>query len=156
MKLQKKVMHLQRKQIDEQLSPWKQVKASQRPRRGWLRATRESLGMTVRQLADFLGTDGSGVTRLEEREVKGTATLQSLERAAKAMGCRLIYAIVPEESLEKTLDKKAHEAASRTFDSVVHTMRLERQGISKNETEKQIENLSEELKARLDPLIWKK
>jgi hypothetical protein len=72
------------------------------------------------------------------------------------MGCRLIYAIVPEESLEKTLDKKAHEAASRTFDSVVHTMRLERQGISKNETEKQIENLSEELKARLDPLIWKK
>jgi predicted DNA-binding mobile mystery protein A len=156
MKLSKKAQHFQRNQVDEELRSLTGLKNSPRPRRGWLKAVREALGMTTRQLADLLETDNAGVVRLEEREVKGTVTFEAVERAARAMGCHFVYAIVPDESLERTLDQRAHETAKRLLTSVGHTMRLEQQGVSDSVTAKQIEALAQDLKARLDPVLWKK
>ena len=41
--------------------------------------------------------------RLEQQEKKGTLTIQKLEKAAKAMDCKLVYCIVPDRG---TLDLK--------------------------------------------------
>jgi predicted DNA-binding mobile mystery protein A len=160
MKLQKKPLHQQRHILDSRFKKWLLLAREPNPRKGWLRAIRESLGMTTRQLAARLGGDMSGIVRLEEREVKGTATLQSLDKAARAMGCHLVYAIVPENisnsSLEQILDDQAISVAKEISKSVGHSMRLEKQGVGPKETDAQIQNLAKELKENLDSKIWNK
>jgi predicted DNA-binding mobile mystery protein A len=156
MRLKKTTLHRQREAIDERLEKWRSVSSTPNPRSGWLRAVRESLGISSRQLAKMLGTNNSAVLRLETRETRGTATLDALDRAARAMGCKLVYAVVPEESLEAVVDKKAHEAARRLMKITAHTMHLEKQDVGEKTTERQIEAMAQDLKARLDPLIWEK
>jgi hypothetical protein len=44
---------------------------------------------------------------LEAREVKNTISMRSLSRMAEAMGCKVVYGIVPRDG--KTLDRLAEE-----------------------------------------------
>lgn len=156
MRLSKKTAHFQRSQIDEQLRGLIRLRTATRPRRGWIKAIREALGMTTRLLAERLGTNNAAVTRLEARELNGKVTIEVLERAAEAMGCHFVYAIVPDESLEETLNRRAHDAAVGVLEPVKQSMRLEQQGVSKASSQRQIEALARQLKERLDPLLWKK
>jgi predicted DNA-binding mobile mystery protein A len=70
--------------------------------------------------------------------------MQSLERAAEAMGCRLVYALVPVKPLTDTLQERATLVADRQLASVEQTMRLEAQGITdktrRKETRQQLAN----------------
>ncbi len=75
-----------------------------RPSRGWLKAIREALGMTTAQLGQRLGVVQSRVVAIEQAEAKGTVTLNSLEKAAQALDCRLVYALVPRQSLEDAVE----------------------------------------------------
>jgi predicted DNA-binding mobile mystery protein A len=77
------------------------------PVRGWIRAIRESLGMTATQLAARMGIVQSSVTELEKAEARGAAQLSSLKRAAEAMNCSLVYAFVPNDTLESFLLQQA-------------------------------------------------
>jgi len=56
----------------------------QRPPRGWVKAIREALGMTTRQLASRIGVGQSRVVDIEKGEMTGSITLDSLQRAARA------------------------------------------------------------------------
>ena len=51
--------------------------------------------MTVRDLGRRLGIASSSVTRLEQREREGAITLAALRKAAAALDCELVYAVVP-------------------------------------------------------------
>ncbi|MGZ3688576.1 MAG: mobile mystery protein A, partial [Bdellovibrionota bacterium] len=127
-----------------------------RPRHGWLKAVRESLGMTSRQLAEALGSDNAAVLRMEKREILGKVTLETLSRAAQAMNCKLVYAIVPEESLERVVDDRAREAAGELLKPVSHSMKLEDQSVTWKASEAHLEELAQELKTRLDSALWTK
>jgi predicted DNA-binding mobile mystery protein A len=127
MKLNKRSLHQQRKQLDQKLNAWKSVSKTPRPRHGWAKAIRESIGMSSRQLAARLSTDNAAVLRLEKRESENKVTLEILDRAAAALGCRLVYAIIPPESLESLVDRQAIEAARDLLQSVSHSMKLENQ-----------------------------
>jgi predicted DNA-binding mobile mystery protein A len=76
-----------------------------------------------------MGVSQPRITQLEKSEVDGSVTLDSLERAARAMGCRVVYAIVPERPFGDTLQERAAEIAHRQLASVEQTMRLEDQGV---------------------------
>lgn len=156
MKLNKRSLHQQRKQLDERLKDWLSVGQVPRPRSGWLRAVRESLGMTSRQLAYLLSTDNAAVLRMEKREIEKKVTLEALEKAAQAMGCKLVYAIVPSQSLETIVDQKAHEAAAKMLRSVSHSMKLEKQELTADANRAQLKDLAQELKTKLDPVLWEK
>jgi predicted DNA-binding mobile mystery protein A len=93
---------------------------------------------------------------MEKREKEGKVTLETLNRAAEAMGCKLVYAIVPDESLEQIVDEKSREAARELLHSVSHTMKLEEQGVSTKATQLQLDELTQKLKARLDSSLWEK
>lgn len=67
------------------------------PSKGWIRAIREALGMSLRQMASRLGTSAPGARKLEESEANGTISLKSLRRAAEALDCIIIYALVPKD-----------------------------------------------------------
>jgi predicted DNA-binding mobile mystery protein A len=131
-------------QLDRRFAELRPLVTESRPSRGWIRAIREALGMTTGQLAKRLKVQQPRVVELEKAEATGNITMQSLERAAEAMGCRLVYALVPVKPLTETLQERATLVADRQLASVEQTMRLEAQGITdktrRKETRQQLAN----------------
>src|SRR4051794_39688780 len=78
MKTAKKAVITQRQILESKVNSLKLLLDQPRPRSGWLKAIRGALGITTRQLGARLGTTHQVVVRQEERETKGTVTLESL------------------------------------------------------------------------------
>lgn len=118
-------------QLDRRFTELKSLAtAAARPPRGWMRAIRDGLGMTTAQLARRIGVSQPRVSEMERAEVSGSITLHSLERAAEAMGCRVVYALVPEKPLTDVIHERAEIIADRKLAAVEQTMRLEDQGVN--------------------------
>lgn len=118
-------------QLDRRFADLKPfVSAAVRPTRGWIRAIRDGLGMTTGQLARRMGVKQPRITELESGEASGKITIQSLERAAEAMNCRLVYALVPMQPLTDTIDERASALAGNQLASIEQTMRLENQSVT--------------------------
>jgi predicted DNA-binding mobile mystery protein A len=66
-----------------------------RPAAGWLRTVRDSLGLTLADLARRLNVTPPAVRAFEKAEAEDRITLASLRRVAVAMECDLVYALVP-------------------------------------------------------------
>ncbi len=74
-------------------------RAASRPARGWLRAVREAVGLTQSGLATRIGVKRQSYAQLEEAEERGSISFASMHRAAEAMGCELVYFVVPRDSV---------------------------------------------------------
>ncbi len=61
----------------------------------WIRSMRIKQGLKGFQLADRMQVSAARISVLEKGEMRGAVTLKMMERAAKAMGCRFEYRIVP-------------------------------------------------------------
>ena len=144
-------------QLDELLAPFRPAASIARPASGWIRAVREALGMSADQLAKRVGLRRTTIVTLESSEARKAITLERLERLARAMGCRLVYGLVPEnaESLEELLRQQALSQARRQLSSVSHTMRLEAQGLPPERERRQLERLAEELLAGSRRKLWR-
>ena len=124
-------MSLAARQLDRRFSEIREtLRGAERPARGWIKAIREALGMTTAQLAARMGVAQPRVVELEKREAARVVTLQSLERAAEALDCRLVYIFVPKDSLEDRINNRAETVADLHLSAVDHTMRLEKQGVT--------------------------
>jgi predicted DNA-binding mobile mystery protein A len=77
------------------------------PPRGWVRAIRDALVMSTFELGQRMGVSASNVSKLERAERAGSVQLASLERAARALNCRLWYVLVPNEPLEQMVRRQA-------------------------------------------------
>lgn len=124
------------------------------PHRGWIKATREALGMSAAQLGHRMGVSQPRVATLEKSEIKDTVTLESLRRAAEALDCILVYAIVPKTSLDDLVMRRARTVAAKILGRVNHTMTLEKQNIGHSEIEEHVETLARSLVAQNSRLIW--
>ena len=123
----KRKLNAQRAVLDRLLGELKTLEIS-RPQRGWLRTIRESLGMTVSQLARRASLDQTTVTRLESNEAQDALTLKSLKRLSAALDCELVYALVPRTSLKATLIERANLLLRHEEQRVEKTMSLENLG----------------------------
>jgi len=132
-----------RKALDRRFNAMKPYENFACPSKGWIRAIRDALGMTSAQLAKRMNTSQPTLSALEKREFEGTVTLKSLEKAAQAMGCRLIYAIVPQESLAEIVRHQAEQAAKEILNRVEQSMNLEKQAVIDTDRTVQFENLVE-------------
>lgn len=115
--------------LDSRFATLRPLLKTQRPPKGWLRAVRDALGMTTKQFARRLGVSQPRIVELEQSEASGTVTLNTLNRAAEALGCRLVYALVPEKPLADTVLERAELLARQRQVAVEHTMRLEDQAV---------------------------
>jgi predicted DNA-binding mobile mystery protein A len=115
--------------LDQRFATLRPFAKTQRPPKGWLRAIRDALGMTTSQFAKRLDVSQPRVIALEKAEVSGVVSLETLQRAAEALGCRLVYALVPEKPLAETVEKQAELVANRQLASVQHSMALEDQAV---------------------------
>jgi predicted DNA-binding mobile mystery protein A len=159
MKNKKSSLLLQRQIIEKKLMSWVKLAHEQSPRAGWIKAIRGALGMTTSQLAERMNIDQASVVRLEAREARGAVTLETLGKAARAMNCKLIYAIVPDEnylSLDEILNKQAEGVAKELLKKVSHSMSLEDQDIGHEDKRNQLIRLMKELKENVDSRLWRK
>jgi len=101
--------------------------------------------MTTRQYAAQLGVSQPAVVGLEKSEVEETITLQSLRRAADALDCRLVYALVPKDGLRAKLRRQAELKADERLWRMDRTMGLENQALTPEDRLRQRELLIDEL-----------
>lgn len=136
--------HVARSRLDTKLQD-SSLKDLPRPHRGWVRAIRESLGMTAADLGRRIGVSQQSVVDLEKNELRATVRLETLERAAAAMDCELVYAIVPRTSLAEIVEARALEKAHQLVLEVSHHSRLEDQAVSEEDFRTQVNELAAEL-----------
>ena len=130
--------------LDRRLGAWRDLPPP--PARGWIRAIREALGMSAGDLAARLEVTQQAISQMERAEADASSRLETLRRAAGALNCRLVYALVPDEPLETTVDRRAHALAASRLEQVRQTMSLEDQAVPAAEEDRLIEDLAAELK----------
>ena len=128
-----------RQRLDQRLAPLKPEDRFHPPPKGWIRAIRDAIGMTGGQLASRLGVRPQTIDAIEKSEAAGSIQLNTLRRAAEALDCALVYALVPRTSLDSTVNQRARKIAVRDLQRVAHTMKLEAQTTGDPATEARIE-----------------
>jgi predicted DNA-binding mobile mystery protein A len=132
-------------QLARTLSAFEAAKQEARPQRGWLRAIREGLGLTLETVGKKLGQSRRRIQEFEDAEAKDRITLHSLRRVAAAMDCELVYAIVPKTgTISDLAERRARAQAEEDVRDVEHSMALEKQATGNIE-----EAIEKETKRRL-------
>ena len=147
--------NLKRMQLADALRGYPLPDSAVSPRGGWVRAVREVLGMTQAQLGARVGISRQSVQDMEKAEAERRITLDSLDRLARAMGCRVVCALVPEQgTLDDVRERRADQVAETMLKSAAHSMQLEAQGVSTSERERQRKRLAESLLRGSARKLW--
>jgi len=77
-----------------------------------VRAIREALGMTQAQLGARAGISRQSVQYFERAETERRITRDSLDRLARAMGCRVVFALVPDGGTLDDLRERRADAVA--------------------------------------------
>ncbi len=110
--------------------------------------------MSTPQLAKRLGVSKQRVSALEKAEVDGSATINSLRKAAEALDCTLVYVILPRDSLDAIIEKQARKVAARQHAYATHTMSLEGQSPSEREQQEALDAAVAELVRTSPKELW--
>jgi predicted DNA-binding mobile mystery protein A len=129
-----------RTKLDARLDQARSMLGLTPPHKGWIRALRDALGMSGGQLARRLGVSPQNVEQTEKSEVTGTIQLATLRKYAEALDTKLVYALVPNTSLDDLVKQRARQLAINALSRVSHTMRLEDQETSKTDLEIRIDD----------------
>lgn len=124
------------------------------PPEGWIATVRKALGMSGAQLAKRLGVTRARVSQAEGAELGGGITLKTMHAAAEAMGCRFVYAIVPEGRIEAVIAAQARRKAQALVGKASDHMALENQSLSKARNAEEAERLARDLMRALPPDLW--
>jgi predicted DNA-binding mobile mystery protein A len=128
--MQPEFRNLRIAQLERALTPFLAAKDTPRPRKGWIRAIREATGITVRDLAGRLQRAPSVAAHLEGSEAEYRITLGSLRDAADALGCQLVYALIPKSgNIQELAEARARSKADENVRAVEHSMALEDQAV---------------------------
>ena len=141
-------------QLDEQLEKWNIVKRQLKPKKGWVNLIRTAIGMSSRQLAKRMKVNQSRIMQIESAEQTESVTLKTLTKTAEAMGCKLVYALIPNTTLSDILEKQARKVARQRLDRVSHSMGLEAQKVVSDKEQEQFEELVKELLESPSKKLW--
>ena len=119
-----------------------------RPNKGWVRALRDALGMSSADLARRMGVSQQRVPAIERGERDMTIKLDTLRRAADALDCDLVYALVPRTSLDDMVQHQARRQAAEHLRRVTQHSRLEDQQPTAADLNEQTEELAADLADR--------
>jgi predicted DNA-binding mobile mystery protein A len=145
---------LKLEQTEGLVRPFRRLARAQSPRGGWVRAIREALGMSGAQLAARLNVTRQTIKDLEHSEATGKITLDSLNKLARALGCRVVYALVPDKPLEEMQRDRARKIAESLIKPVSHSMKLEAQAIGARDEQRQRERLIQGLMQGDPKKLW--
>ncbi len=121
-----------RKGLDERLPILREATtAAIRPTRGWLRAVREAIGARQDAIAKRMSVQRQSYARLETTEARGAISLSTLQKAAAAMDCDVVYYLVPRAGVAETYAELArkHDPKFKHLKASEHSMALEDQAV---------------------------
>jgi len=124
------------------------------PPEGWIASLRKALGMSGAQLARRMGVTRAAVHQAERNETDGAITLKQLEKVASALGGRLVYAVVPDTTVEDTVRAQASRKAEKLVARASGHMALENQSLTREHNRREIERLTDELARTMPPGFW--
>lgn len=133
-----------REGLERRLGPWRD-QPPLRPPTGWIRAIRDALGMSTRELAARAGISAPRVSQIERAEVDGSLTLATLHRIAESLDCRVEYALVPRRPLDSMVREQARAKAEGVLRVVDHTMAMEDQRTDEYSRRSELERAADEL-----------
>jgi predicted DNA-binding mobile mystery protein A len=142
-----------RRELDRKFDAANLEPIQARPRSGWIRAIRGALGMSQAVLAERLGVSSAAVNKLEHAELHGGITTGKLAEVASALDCTLVYALVPNSTLEQTVRTQARTVAARLLGYATRTMALEAQDIDADRQSEAVERQAQQLVASSN--LWR-
>ena len=98
--------------------------------------------MSSTELASRMGVSQQAIPDLERSEQRDTIKLETLQRAAAALGCDVVYLLVPRDSLEETVRAQARRKAAQHLGRVAHHSRLEDQTVDYLGSVSQLDDLA--------------
>jgi predicted DNA-binding mobile mystery protein A len=101
--------------------------------------------MSQAVLARRLGVSSDAVSKLERAELRGGITTDKLAEVARALDCTLVYALVPNSTLEQTVKTQARAQAMELLGYASRTMALEGQGIDEDRQREAVERYAQQL-----------
>lgn len=121
---------LTRKKLDAEMKAFRSAAKEANPTSALLRAVRQALSIPVKEIAEKMGVGRSTLFALEVSERDQTISMRSLARIAEAMGCKVVYGLVPLK--DKTFESLAEERLWRKVLGT-GTKGTKRQGIANRE-----------------------
>ena len=146
--------NLAREQLDETLKQFLPLKTAVPPMKGWIRAIRDALGMTGKQLAKRLKVNQKRVARIEQDEKLGKVTVNTLRGVAEALNCEFVYGFVPKQTLKETVRTQARSVAEKRMSRSDQMMRLEKQELSEDQKEKALESIITDITDTMPKSLW--
>jgi len=95
------------KKLDKEMRHYRFAAREENPTNELLRTLRKVRRVPRKERAGKMGIGESTLYQLEGREGTGSITLRALGRVAEAMGCKVVYGVVPANG--KTLEELAEE-----------------------------------------------
>jgi len=114
-----------------------------RPHKGWIRAIRDALAMSRKELGDRIGVSQQAVAEFEASETLGGIQLDTLKRVAEGLECDVFYFLVPRRDLNEMVYDRAMYQARKYLSSVAHHSRLEDQQLEEARELDQLRDLAE-------------
>jgi predicted DNA-binding mobile mystery protein A len=143
-----------REQVDASLSQFSSLYNTNIPRKGWIRAIRDALGMSARQLAERLGIAQQAVARIEKDEIDGSVTIKTMRRIAEQLDCQFVYGFVSKTSLKETIQTRAKQVATKRLTEANQTMALENQSLYDKENTQVLVEMIDELVYTSPSNLW--
>ena len=112
--------------------------------------------MSATDLATRIGVTKARVLAIENSEATGVLKLDTLKRAAEALDCTLVYALIPRRPLEDMVREQALRVAGEHLSAVDQTMHLEHQSVSREAADRQLRDLVDDLARRSPRSLWKR
>lgn len=101
--------------------------------------------MSSTEMADRMGLSQQSILGLERSEQRETIKLETLRRAADALGCDVVYLLVPRTTLEDAVTTQARRKARAYLGPVAHHSRLEDQAVDYLGRSSQLDDLAARL-----------
>ncbi|MGD0938624.1 MAG: hypothetical protein ABR905_02850 [Terracidiphilus sp.] len=114
------------REVDETAMAFRVARrASAGLQRDWLRAVRLAVGVPGMEVAGRMGVVLSALYRMECAERSGAIRLETLRRAAEALGCDLVYGLTPKQGTVTEM-AAAIESARRQRRVEARALRLQK------------------------------
>ena len=126
------------------------------PSKGWIATVRKALGMSGTELGKRMSLSRGRISQAEKSEIEGRVTLRTMQDMAEGLGCRFVYAIIPESGeLNDVIAAQARKKARRIIQRTRAHMALEEQIEGLRSQEEMIEELAGEIAREMSRDFWK-
>lgn len=143
-----------RNQYQDKFAQVTDLKEISKPKEGWIRVARKALGMSSPQLAQRMGVSKSQASQMERMEAEDRITLKQLRRAADALDCDVVYAIVPRKHILEIIRDRAINKAKQLVKKADVQMKLEAQQLSDEKLKQLVEIEVDRLVREMPRDLW--